>query len=252
MHKLRFAAAALIVLVSTLLFARDSKRELGVNLKFAPQEGVQSDSPDLAPSVLERSVHIVVEDARGGDPQSIGEGTNDDDASFPIRATEEVLPYLSATVQEVAGDWGVKTSEAADRVLTLRVTRFEVEESNKPVGSMYAAEVKLTYTLADRGRKTLTDGAASGSAHRYGRARSAENCNEVLSDALKEALAKTLSDARLQSAWASGKAAPGTAKEKQPAESVEQRLKKLDDLLKKGVITKEEYDRKRAEILKEL
>jgi hypothetical protein len=252
MHRLRFAAAVLIVLVSASLFARDTKRELGVNLKFMPQEGVQSESPDLTQAVLDRSVRIVVEDARGGDALSIGEGTNDDDATFPIRATEEVLPYLSATVQEIAGDWGVKTSDAADRVLTLRVTRFEVEESNKAVGSTYAAEVKLTYTLADRGRKTLAEGAASGSAHRYGRARSADNCNEVLSDALKEALATTLSDARLQHAWASGKPAPGTAKDKEPAESVEQRLKKLDDLLRKGLITKEEYDTKRAEILREL
>ena len=34
--------------------------------------------------------------------------------------------------------------------------------------------------------------------------------------------------------------------------SVEERLKKLDDLLKKGLITRKEYDAKKAEILKEL
>jgi hypothetical protein len=33
-------------------------------------------------------------------------------------------------------------------------------------------------------------------------------------------------------------------------ESVEERLRKLDDLLKKGLITKAEYDQKRADILK--
>lgn len=36
------------------------------------------------------------------------------------------------------------------------------------------------------------------------------------------------------------------------ASTVEERLKKLDDLLKKGLITKAEYDRKRAEVLKDL
>ena len=131
--------------------------------------------------------------------------------------------------------------------------RFFVDESNKAVGSVYASEVKFTYTLEDGKGKRLTDGAASGSAHRYGRARSADNCNEVLSDALKEAYAEVLSDPRVEDAWVSGKSTGGsgggsTAK----PESVEERLRKLDDLLKKGLITKEEYDKKRAEILKDV
>ena len=248
MHKIRFAAAALILLVSLPLFAA---KELSVDLKFAPQEGVDASSPDLTPSVLERSIRLVVEDGRGGEASSIGKGTDDDDETFPIRATTAVLPWLDATVREVTADWGVKLSDTAERVLTLRFTRFAVEESNKALGSMYAAEAKLTFTLDEKG-KTLAEGAVSGSAHRYGRARSEDNCNEVLSDALKEALATALGDSRLQTAWASGKPAPGAGKAKEPAESVEQRLKKLDDLLKKGLITKEEYDQKRAEILKEL
>jgi ribosomal protein S20 len=251
--KVRFATAALLVLASASLFARDSRKELAIDLKFTPQEGVHASSPDLEPGVLERSVRVVVEDGRGGeDALIIGKGTNDEDQSFPIRASMPVLPYLAATAQQVASDWGVKTADAAERVLTLRFTRFDIEESNKALGSMYAAEVKLTFALADGKGKTLAEGATSGSAHRYGRARSADNANEVLSDAVKEALANALSDSRLQTAWASGKAAPGTVKDKQPAESVEQRLKKLDDLLKKGLITKDEYDRKRAEILKDL
>ncbi|HUR83092.1 MAG TPA: SHOCT domain-containing protein [Thermoanaerobaculia bacterium] len=240
----------LFVLFAALpLFAAS---ELTVDLKFVPQEGVQSSSPDLAPSVLDRSVRIVVEDGRGGDDAlAIGKGTDDDDRAFPIRATTAVLPYLAATSHEVAEEWGIRTSDRSERVLTLHFTRFFVDESNKALGSVYAAEVKLTFTLAE-GRKLLAEGAASGSAHRYGRAKSADNANEVLSDALKETLANTFGDSRLQRAWASGKAAPGTSRVKEPAESAEQRLRKLDELRKKGLITKEEYDRKRAEILGEL
>jgi hypothetical protein len=47
----------------------------------------------------------------------------------------------------------------------------------------------------------------------------------------------------------SSSSAPATAR---PAESAEDRLRKLDDLLKKGLITKAEYDKKRAEILKDM
>jgi hypothetical protein len=36
-----------------------------------------------------------------------------------------------------------------------------------------------------------------------------------------------------------------------PQESVEERLKKLEELKKKGLVTQEEYDKKRAEILKD-
>lgn len=247
-----FVIVALLLAASA--FARDSRKELSVNLKFAPQEGVKANSPDLTPSVLERTIAFNVEDARGGDATAIGQATNDDDESFPVRASSDVIAYLTDTVRQVASDWGVKTADKPDRVLTLKVARFFVDESNKALGSVYAAEVKFTYTLADASGKKLIEGAASGSAHRYGRARSADNCNEVLSDSLKEAFANVISDPRLQEAWASGKASGGsTAGGGSPAaESVEERLRKLDDLLKKGLITKEEYNKKRAEILKDI
>jgi hypothetical protein len=247
-----FSAAAMLVLASAML-ARDTRQELTVNLKFVPQEGVQSTSPDLLPAVLERSFELRVEDGRSAEAaRSVGQGTNDDDKAFPIVAGSDVIGYVKDTLQQVATGWGLKT-ETPERVLTLRVVRFFVDESNKALGSVYAAEVKLTYVLTDASGRKLAEGASSGSAHRYGRARSAENCSEVLSDALKEAFSDALSNTQLQTAWAAGKA--GTVSSTAPAasaDSVEERLRKLDDLLKKGLITKEEYAKKRAEILKDV
>jgi hypothetical protein len=201
--------------------------------------------------MMERAVMLRVEDGRGGDAAEIGQGTNDDDQHFPIVASTDVLAYLNETLTSVADDWGLKLDKSADRVLKIKLARFFVDESNKAVGSVYASEVKFTYTLEDGKGKRLTDGAASGSAHRHGRARRADNCNEELSDALKEAFAEVLSDPRVQDAWVSGKSTGGSGSTAKP-ESVEERLRKLDDLLKKGLITKEEYDRKRAEILKDV
>lgn len=242
---------ALILCVNVA--AKDSRKELTINLKFAPQEGVQSNSPDLTPSVLEKTIAVRVEDGRGGDAAQIGQGTNDDDQIFPIRASADVPAYVADTLKQVATGWGIKVTDAPDRVLVLRLTRFFVDESNKALGSVYAAEVKFTYTLNDGSGKKLLEGASSGSAHRYGRSRSADNCNEVLSDSLKEAFATVVSDPPLQEAWASGRAAGGsTSTATGKAESVEERLRKLDELLKKGLITKEEYDKKRAEILKDI
>jgi hypothetical protein len=244
------ALSALVLLAATAL-ARDSRKELAVDLSFRPQEGVNSNSPDLTPGALERTIAFRVEDGRGAEPAAdIGQGTNDEDETFPIRATTDVIAYVGDTVGAIASSWGVRTAEKPERILTLRLTRFNVEESNKAVGSVYAAEVKFTYVLADASGKKLIEGASSGSAHRYGRARSAENSNEVLSDSLKEAFANALSDPRLQESWSSGRA--GSAAGAASGDSVEERLRKLDELLKKKLITKQEYDKKRAEILEDV
>ena len=150
-------------------------------------------------------------------------------------------------------DWGLHLEPPAARILIIQLTRFNLDESNKALGSVYGTEVKFAFVLKDAKGSSLLEGATSGTAHRYGHAHNVDNCNEVLSDALKEAFSNVLGDAQLQSAWVSGKrtgsAAPSATA---PAETPEQRLKKLDELYKKGLITKDEYDRKRAEILKEL
>lgn len=249
---MRRLIAVFAFLIAFSALARDTRKELSVHLKFTPQEGVATTSPDLLPSTSEHPMAIRVEDGRGGDDAAkIGEGTNDDDDTFPIRAGSDVVGYVGETVRGMADAWGIQQGESADRVLNVRLMRFFVNESNKALGSMYAAEVKLAYVLTDGKGKKLAEGAVSGEAHRYGRARSADNSNEVLSDALKEAFAGVLSEPQMQQAWVSGKAAAVTAKGA-PAESVEERLKKLDDLLKKGLITQEEYKQKRAEILKDV
>lgn len=251
MPRVQVIATVIAILVAVPAFGRDSRKELTVNLRFVPQEGVKSNSPDLTPGVLEKTVAVRIEEGRGSDAaMAIGQGTNDDDQSFPIRASIEVVPYLTDTLGQIAAGWGLKLADSPDRVLTLRLTRFFVDESNKAVGSVYAAEVKFTYVLTDGAGKKLLEGASSGSAHRYGRARSGDNCNEVLSDSVKEAFANVLSDSRLQEAWSSGRATGGNTAA--PAESVEERLRKLDELLKKGLITKDEYNKKRAEILKDI
>jgi uncharacterized lipoprotein YajG len=248
----RFLLPLLVVLVASGAWARGAPRPFA--LKFVPQEGVQTTSLDLEPAFLERAVEIRVEDGRKlADAAVVGQGTDDDDRKFPIRSESDVISYVKETLTAVATDWGLKLAPPADRVLVVSVTRFFVDESNKALGSVYNAEVKLAFALQNRKGDTIDDGIASGDATRYGRSASADNYNEVLSDSLKDAYANLLSDPGLQAAWTSGKgkgtAPPATD---EPKLTPEQRLKKLDDLLKKNLITKEEYDKKRAEILAEL
>lgn len=246
-----FVHALLITSIATLAYARGNLKELTVPLKFTPQEGVHASSADLPPALLSQSVEIRVEDARKlADPLVIGQGTGGDDKLFPVHADHDVIVYVQEVAASVAKEWSLKTDRPAARILILQLTRFNVDESNKALGSIYAAEVKFGYILKDTRGRTLAEGSASGTAHRYGHAHSPENINEVLSDALKEAYANVLAEQPLQTAWGSGKATTTSAAA--PAESSEDRLRKLDDLLKKGLITKAEYDKKRAEILKDM
>jgi hypothetical protein len=246
--------ASLTLLISFDAAARG--KDLTVNLKFVPQEGVHSESPDLPPSMLEQSYELRVEDGRSAaDAMRIGKGTDDDDEVFSINAGSDVVAYAQDTLADLSADWGLKTAPSSDRVLTVKIARFFVEESNKALGSMYGSEVKLSWILAGANGKKLAEGAGSGSAHRYGRARSADNCSEVLSDALKEAFGDVLASQNLQTAWTSGKAAAGggaAASSSGEKSSVEERLRKLDDLYKKDLITKEDYEKRKAEILKDV
>jgi putative oligomerization/nucleic acid binding protein/YajG family uncharacterized lipoprotein len=250
----RLIFALLIVCCAPLAVARGNLKDLTVPLKFVPQEGVHGSTVDLSAALLDQSVELRVEDARKlPDLLVIGSGTGGDDKPFPIHADRDVRAFIQDTLAAIGTAWSLKQQSPASRILKIQITGFAIDESNKAVGSVYSSEAKLAFTLMDAHEHALASGVGSGNAHRYGRAHSPDNINEVLSDALKEAYANVLADPALQSAWVSGKpAASATTVAAQATESVEERLRKLDELLKKGLITKEEYQKKRAEILKDL
>lgn len=253
---MRVLTATYLALVASV-GASAMQKDLLVALKFTPQESVRSISVALPSSILDRPVEIKVDDTRTiEDPRVIGTGTDDDDRPFPIRSSVDVPQFVRDAVVQITSTYSIKTASSADRKLTLRLTRFVVNESNKAIGSTYMAEVHLAYTLSDGAGAVIAESAAGGTATRYGRARSGANCSEVLSDALKDAFAKVLGDKPLLEAWRTGAlATPGGVSVDrtlpQPKESIEERLIKLNDLLKKGLITQEEYKTKRAEILKD-
>lgn len=234
------ALAGLACIASPVLSA-----DLTVPLVFQPQESVASaEVPSLPPSMLDHPVALSVVDARGDASDRIGQGTDDDDATFAYRSAQPVAEFVSSVATRLSADSGIHLDRAAPLRLEVRLTGFSIDESNKPVGSMYAGAVRFAYTLARAG-KTLVEGASEGSAHRYGQSASPGNVAEVLSDATKEAFAQVLADPRLQAAWSKGAAAGAPE-----ASSVEARLERLDALLKAGKISPEEHRRARADVLK--
>jgi hypothetical protein len=245
-----------LVAISALLFGLSStpafgQSPLSVPLNFIPQNNVGAKSAPLPASILDRHVEFVVEDMRSlDDLKVIGQGTDDDDRLFPIVTSVPVAEYVTSAVKQMVTAYGVRSASPDGRRIRVRVSRFNIAESNKAVGSTYVAEVHLAYSF-ESGGSQLMEGASSGTASRYGRARSAANISEVVSNAMKESFDNLLNDQRLQEAWKTGAATTSTAPAPPQKETVEERLLKLNDLLKKGLITQDEYKAKRAEILKD-
>lgn len=176
-----------------------------------PQESVADLSALLLPGMSERPVNLSIAEGRAGnDPAVIGDSSDDDDRVWPVRSSNDVIGWANEVLTKNATDWGIKTSADAPLTLAGKLTRLRVVESNKALGSTFNAETQVAFTLQDAQGRTLWEGSALGDATRYGKSRSQENINEVLSDAIKEAYANLFNDAGLQNAWV-GKATPVAA-----------------------------------------
>ncbi len=186
-------------------------KELGpvnIDLRYAPQESVGTNTPTLQAGISDRPVRLEMAEGRTvADLAVIGESTDDDDKVWPVRATNDPIAWAKEVLAKNAGDWGIRVDDGAPLTLAGKLTRFRVVESNKAVGSTYNAEVQLTFELRDAKGNLLWDGTGAGDATRYGRPRSEDNINEVLSDATQEAYAAALAETKLQEAWL-GKSAP--------------------------------------------
>lgn len=230
--------------LSLLIVLRAGARESGpltMALQYTPQESVGTSSAVLAPGMADRPVRLSMADGRAGnDPKIIGEISDHDDKIFPVYASNDVVAWATEVLKKNAADWGIKVTPDAPLSLAGRLTQIHLIASTKAVGSTYNVEIQVAFTLSDAKGRTLWEGAAKGDATRYGHARSTENANEVLSDALKEAYANAFNDPGLQNAWL-GKSRPvASAPAATPAEppvSPEALLTDLVKLKKQGFTT---------------
>ncbi len=264
----RIGVAALIGLAFTAPASAAPDRtplQVPLTVKSLPKP----EQPNPIPGAHERSIALVVQDGRGAQRGSmIGQAINDGVAVYPIFATNDVRAYVEEITRGILGQWGLRVGEPAYGTLVVRFTRFDVAHNNRAVGATYVGNSTIEYTLSNRRGKVLTRGTLSDSVDHYGRGRSAEGVNEVLSESLANALAHMLNDAGFRQVWSNAPevadAPSPAAKPAKPAppakgaavagstKSLESRLRQLDDLLRSGTITQAEYDRRRAAILDEI
>jgi hypothetical protein len=210
----------LLTALSLLACLRVEARGTGpltMSLQYKPQEKLDPADAVLAPGITDRPVRLsIVDDRTESDPAVIGEISDHDDKIFPVRAANDVAAWANDVLTKYAAEWGIKAAPDAPLVLTGKLTQLRLVASTKAMGSTYRVETQVAFTLADARGRTLWQGSAGGDATRYGKERSADNANEVLGDAIKEAYTDVFNNADLQSAWL-GKGTPVAASAPAPA-----------------------------------
>lgn len=205
MKRISIFAALTALLLLAALPAAAKKNDPEVQLRYVPQQAVAGSSAGIRSTARQTPIEVRLEDARDlDDALVIGSRTSDRDQLFDLVSVDPVGPFAQDVLERSAKEWGARLSEDAELVLVVELLTFEVTETNQAVGATYEASVKLFSQLENRSGKVLWTGSHEGDATRWGRKYSNANCNEVLSDALREAYAALLGDSALQSKW-SGK-----------------------------------------------
>ncbi len=182
-----------------------------IQLTFVPQENVGAPVAAISPAMRTTPIAVAVEDGRTVAARDVVGTVRREGVDANIRAANDVVVYALGALVQTAGQWGLQVVQGTagaeghgpGRLLTVRLTRFRVDETVRTVGSTYSAQVDALFRLTDGGR-LVYEGVGAGTARRYGKSENEENYSEVLSDALKEAFAKGFSDPGLQNAWTAG------------------------------------------------
>jgi len=201
------AALTAVFLAAGAIYAAS---DLVIPMKFVPTTKPGDVAAALRDGLSSRAVALSIVDERSVKTRDlVGEGTSDSDELFKIRTAGHFPSFMKASLEGRMNAWGVLFRADSNLILEIHVARYFVREKNEVVGSTFNAEVQLPFTLRDRAGTVFSEGTAMGTAKRYGRKRSGENCNEVLSDALEQAAANVVNTASLQDAWLAASPQPG-------------------------------------------
>ncbi len=188
-----------VALASLVLgFAPTSRAEVKtIDLRFAPTETDE----DLAPTVPADipAIAIRIEDVTDGrtglaDPSIVGRFRNKD---IEVRADRPVPGHVTDTLHRLLEGWNFKVAPDASRALESELRLFDVEVDK----GAFNANVHVLFRLRDDGRETYTFQAIhAGHDGTVGLRGKEANYNQVLSNALREAVVVLLSDPKFHQA----------------------------------------------------
>ena len=168
-----------------------------IDLRFAPNETDEDLAPVVPGDVLEIAIRIEdVTDGRQGlpDPSVIGRFRNKD---IEVRADRSVPAHVTDTVHRLLEHWNLTVAPDGSRVLESELRLFEVEVES----GAFNANVHVLFRLRDDEKETYTYQAIhAGHDGTVGLRGKEANYNQVLSNALREAVVVLLSDTKFHEA----------------------------------------------------
>ena len=242
---------SLIIASAGVVSSASSKTLSNLVVGFMPSEDMAELKPTISRAMLARPVVVNVVDRRQGDKTYLGDRTDDDDGVHQTRATNEIKPFFRMVVMKSLTEWGVRQIEGAPLKLEVSLLELHMKETNEAVGSIYDGSARVELALSDVDGEVLWRGSASGDAMTEARKFSDEYCNEVMSDALLQALVVAFNAPGLHGAWEGVRprvVANGRTGNEQGGISPERLLEEIRKLSKDGfeTSTQAEYARGRT------
>lgn len=187
--------------VAAMMLAGTAAAAKPITLAYKIPEKAPVVRPALAAPFAAGPVRFELLDARGGDdPAVVGAQRERGKDVYLWRAEQPVAAAVAGFTRTVLEGFSVRVGDEAESGLTLKLTRYRVAETSETFGSSYRAEVRMEATLLDRAGGLVWTREISGEASRSGPDARAAICNELLSLALRDALAELVSAAPVPAA----------------------------------------------------
>jgi hypothetical protein len=168
-----------------------------VSLQWRPTTELKVGTMD----VIDVPIHIdTFQDVRDN-KEAIGENLEDNEPR-PVTTTDNVGAFVSSHVSDLFRHAGLKMVDRGSEVtIQGEVRQFFVRET-----TTYKSQLTVHLTVMGQDGTKLWSGIASGEANRFGRSYKLENYNEVLSDAIVNAVMSMLQSKEFQRALSGRKA----------------------------------------------
>jgi len=225
---MRHAAAVLAFSLALPAAAAPTKE---ITLQRVAGKSVHPQAQAIASAWTGRSLAVSLRDGRqGGDPAIVGAQQAKGTLLYEWKSTRPVPDSVRALAEQTLQSWGVGVSPEAPIKLDLVLESLRIDEIPETFGSTYRAEVSLKGGIFDPdGHSTMPGRVFVGSGKKSGPDRRAKLCNEAVTGAVEDALAKIMGPAEVTTPKTSGLTVDASDPNAVPPKEMLRELVKLKD-----------------------
>ncbi|HJQ97792.1 MAG TPA: hypothetical protein VJ826_05715 [Candidatus Polarisedimenticolaceae bacterium] len=185
---------ASIVLAFSLALPAVAAPTKEITIQRVAGKSVHPQAQAIASAWTGRSLAVFLRDGRqGGDPSIVGAQQAKDTLLYEWKSTQPVPDSVRFLAEKTLESWGVAVSAQAPSRLDLVLQSLRIDEIPETFGSTYRAEVSLKGDIYDPGGPNTMPGRVfTGIAKKSGPDKRAKLCNEAVTAAVEDALARIM------------------------------------------------------------